>query len=504
MDLNRFLNLKSLLLLFIIVLSTPVIGQEFQNLKATTTRPYYDKVKADSITALKFHSSQKAVLIRAQKSYISLNLFNTSMNLVDDQKVKKSQKEVYLGEYILGDRVIALTHSFAGRGFSTLYAYVYDINTKKLDKKELIATPIDKRLGLFSTKKNSEFIIDDAKATFSIVTTFKRKDLIQYSFITFDANSLEKLYSQDLQRQDLRNYVILDVLLNQQGQLEVIGQFTAESLQAKKSDKAFYVATLDVIDENGIVSKEFEIEKALPNGIQPIATDTSIYMNTFIEAETGGVNQIETTVFDRSSFTPSEQLVYTFDQGVYKAFFGTERGNRKKKKSKGLGEFNINYIVPAADKGYFVLAELKEIIVTMSGGGVNGMAGSTTRTIYSDLLVFYIDNSGKVVWADHVEKGVASSPRAYNAFIENDQLNILVNGGRNYDTTKNGDPNLRQGFLEGSALYRVVYTLDGTQKVQKIQDNKDDFYLPRYGAYVNGKFIMISDSRSKRRFMFLE
>ncbi|MDC7998840.1 hypothetical protein [Gilvibacter sediminis] len=503
MDFKRILNLKVLLLFLIIVLSKPARGQEFQNLKATTTRPYYDKVKADSITALKFHSSQKAVLIRAQKSYISFNLFNASMNLVDDQKVKKSQKEVYLGEYILGDRVIALTHSFAGRGFSTLYAYTYDVNTKKLDKKELIATPIDKRLGLFSTKKNSEFIIDDAKATFSIVTTFKRKDLIQYSFITFDANSLEKLYSQDLQRQDLRNYVILDVLLNKQGQLEVFGQFTAESLQAKKSDNAFYVATLDVIDENGIVSKEFEIDEPLPNGIQPIATDTSIYMNTFIEAETGGVNQIETSVFDRNSFTRSDQLVYTFDQSVYEAFFGTERGNRKKKKSKGLGEFSINYIIPSGDNGYFVLAELKEIIVTMTGGAVSA-GGSTTRTVYSDLLVFYIDNSGVVVWADHVQKDTASYKRAYNAYIKDRQLNILLNGGRNYDTTKNGDPNLKQGFLEGSALYRVVYTLDGTQKVQKIQDNKDDYYLPRYGAYVNGKFIMISDSRSKRRFMFLE
>ena len=74
--------------------SAMTIGQEFQNLEARMTKPFYDKVKSDSITALKFHSSQKAVLIRAEKSYISLNLFNSAMNLIDEQKIKKSQKEV--------------------------------------------------------------------------------------------------------------------------------------------------------------------------------------------------------------------------------------------------------------------------------------------------------------------------------------------------------------------------------------------------------------------------
>ncbi|WP_374958609.1 hypothetical protein [Gilvibacter sp.] len=112
--------------------SAMTIGQEFQNLEARMTKPFYDKVKSDSITALKFHSSQKAVLIRAEKSYISLNLFNSAMNLIDEQKIKKSQKEVYLGEYIQDQLIIAVTHSFAGRGFSTLYAYVYDVNSKKI------------------------------------------------------------------------------------------------------------------------------------------------------------------------------------------------------------------------------------------------------------------------------------------------------------------------------------------------------------------------------------
>ena len=485
--------------------SAMTIGQEFQNLEARMTKPFYDKVKSDSITALKFHSSQKAVLIRAEKSYISLNLFNSAMNLIDEQKIKKSQKEVYLGEYIQDQLIIAVTHSFAGRGFSTLYAYVYDVNSKKLERRELSKTPIDKRLGLFSTKKNSEFVLDKDSETFSIVTTFKRKDLIQYSFETFDAVSLEQKYVQELQRQDLRAYEILDVILNKDGQLEVFGQFIPESVQAKSAADASHIATLDIIDANGIATKETVIEKALPKGVKPIITESQIFINDFIEGDAGnGVNQIETLIFDRENFTLDERLVYEFDDAVYQAFFGKQRGERKKKKRKGLGEFRINYVIPSNNNGYFVLAELKEIIVTMTGGGLNGMGGTSTRIVYSDLLVFHLDNEGKVVWADHVEKDTTGVFAAYNAFMSDGRLNIMLNGGKNYDTNRNGDRNLNRGLFEGSALYRVAYDANGSQQIQKIQDNSQDYFLPRFGSFVNDKFIMISDSKSRRRFLILE
>ena len=94
---------------------------------------------------------------------------------------------------------------------------------------------------------------------------------------------------------------------------------------------------------------------------------------------------------------------------------------------------------------------------------------------------------------------------SYNAFLKNSKLHIILNSGKNLKELDDGRTKTSKGYFETSALYDFVYTNEGELSIQKIQNNKNrTYYLPRYGNYTSGKFIMISDSRRKRKFMTLE
>ncbi|GAB5563050.1 MAG: hypothetical protein Wins2KO_01130 [Winogradskyella sp.] len=135
----------------------------------------------------------------------------------------------------------------------------------------------------------------------------------------------------------------------------------------------------------------------------------------------------------------------------------------------------------------------------------NGMNGGYWQTVYhyDDILILKFNSSGQLDWGRSIFKR-ATAP-SYNAFVKDDELHVLLNSGKNLLEKKDGRTKVSKGWFESTSLYDIVYDKFGEVTYSKIQDNKGKtFYLPYFGTFEEGKFIMMSSGRKKRQFMILQ
>jgi uncharacterized protein YuzE len=122
---------------------------------------------------------------------------------------------------------------------------------------------------------------------------------------------------------------------------------------------------------------------------------------------------------------------------------------------------------------------------------------------YDDILIIKFNKEGEIVWGRSMHK--ADLMPSYNAFVKDDELHVLLNSGVRFWERNDGRILAQKGLLEYSALYDFVFDENGERSIRKIQDNKGNaYYLPYFGDFQKGKFIMINDKSRKRQFMTLE
>jgi hypothetical protein len=184
---------------------------------------------------------------------------------------------------------------------------------------------------------------------------------------------------------------------------------------------------------------------------------------------------------------------------IFTDMFGSNKAEKMNKKE--LSNFDINHILKDSQNNIFLLAE--EFYVTSTAGmGPYNMGGGTNNH-YDDIIIVKFNPNGKLDWGSNILK--SDFKPSYNAFLKNDELHVILNTGSDLNQLDDGRTKIRKGFFESSALYDFSYTIDGNESIQKIQDNKGKaYYLPNFGYYSSGKFIMLSDSENARKFMSLE
>ncbi len=111
--------------------------------------------------------------------------------------------------------------------------------------------------------------------------------------------------------------------------------------------------------------------------------------------------------------------------------------------------------------------------------------------------------NGDLEWGRSIIK--KDTRPSYNVFLKNDELHVIFNSGEDLQILNDGRTKASKRMFESTALYDFTYATEGTEYIYKIQNNKDKtYYLPNYGTYFDGKFIMINDSKTSRKIMSLE
>jgi hypothetical protein len=211
-----------------------------------------------------------------------------------------------------------------------------------------------------------------------------------------------------------------------------------------------------------------------------------------------------TIIVDRSSLAIKENYHENLPMEVFNDIYGAER--EEKQNDKELDFFNIDYIRKDTLGNVYLLAE--RLYYTSRGrmfmtGGIDLRSVGEQVPHFDEILVIKFDPSGRLKWARSLFK--KSHEHSYNAFINDGQLHVLLNAGKDLREKKDGRLKITKDLFESEALYDFVFTENGERKVTKILDYEHKgTYMPNLGSYQGNQFIMTSSGGKTKHFAILK
>lgn len=484
--------MKRILLLIILISQGIVFAQNESNFKVYESPVYKDKVKTDSVRAIYTSTSGKTGIVRNDKKEIVFDLFDENFTNIHSKLVETDRKETYIGDIFYANKINVFTETFPDKDVKVLTCYVFNLEDKTDKKIELSSTTIDKKLSLFSNKKGAEFSMSPDMKSYSITNYTIHRDEIFYHVSVFDSNTHELIYDQQITRKENKFYSLSEIQIDNDQNVYLVGEsfYNAESPKLKSKENRRFIA--EKINNTDHTTLALDLEGKYIKSLKGV-TNANEYNLYGFYSETG-LNTIKgvcNILIDLESFNITHKKLQDLPSQVYADLFGTDKASRKK--GKEVFEFKIDYILKDEQDNAYLTAE--QFYITYDDN----------RKIehYDDILIIKFNSDGKLGWGRSIFK--YDYKPSYNAFVKNNELHIIINSGKTLKEKNDGRTKVSKGIFESSALYDFAYQNTGDVTYNKIQSNKKKtYYHPNYGNYVNGKFIMISDSRNERQFMTLE
>ena len=489
--------MKKILLATLLLCQSLIIAQNESDFKVYESPVYQDKVKTDSVRAIYTSNSERTGIVRNDKKHIVFDLFDENLTNIHSKLIETDRKETYIGDIFYNNEIKVFTETYPDRDVKVLSCYVLNLNDKTDRKIELSSTKVDKKLALFLNKKGTDFSMSPNFNYFSITNYTIHSDEIFYHVSVFDSKSYELIYDQHITRKENEFYSLSEIQIDNNKNVYLLGEsFYNEDSPMLKSEKNRHFIVEKFTDKNyseinlKLQNKYIKSLKIVVNG------DKYNLYGFYSDSGLNAIKGVCNISIDMDEFEIIDKNFQDLPSQVYADLFGTDKVDRKN--GKELFNFKIDYILNDSQQNVYLLAE--EFYITYSSGFNYGVQKIEH---YGDILIIRCTPDGKLDWGRSIYK--RDNRPSYNVFIKNENLHIILNSGKNLKELNDGRTKASKVFFETSALYDFVYKSDGEEIINKIQNNKDKtYYPPNYGNYVDGKFIMISDSHNERRFMTLE
>ncbi|MGF1555961.1 hypothetical protein [Paucihalobacter sp.] len=370
----------------------------------------------------------------------------------------------------------------------------------------MFSATVEKNQPLFSggSKRQTSFALSPNGNFLAVATDNVKKNLNSYTIRVFNANTLKLVFTKSYQEDKEKFFMPNDLVVDDLGQAYVLGKKYIEGRREKKQGEANYDFIINKVSKDEVQSIELKLDnnehirslnisQSNPEQLQLLG----FYSEEKVGRIKGGCNFI---INIKSTLSLKNKISSELPLSVYEDLYGDNRAERKK--DNELTNFYIDHVFQDESGNTYLIAE--EFFVTsyyVSNGQMGGYYVTTYH--YNDILVLKFNANNQLDLGRSIFKK-ATTP-SYNAFLKDNQLHILLNSGKNLIEKNDGRTKVSKGFLESSALYDVVFGLDGEVAYNKVQDNKGKtFYTPFRGTYKNTKFVMMSDAKSKKQFMILE
>lgn len=481
-------------------------AQTTTKLKVTESAEFTDETYVEEgILAIYSTQTGKTGLIRANKKSFLLDVFDDKLNKISSNITEKDKKESFNGFVSYGNEIKFISVFSPSKRERIVYCNTFNIENNTFTKKELFSADVEKGGGLFSgrNKRGTNVAISPNGKYIAIATDNIKKNLNSYKVHLFDAQTLNLIFEKSYQ-EDVDNYFEPnDLFVDDNASVYTLGKLFIAGKSQTKEGKANYSFVLNDISKDNFKSLKISLENNLHisslsiNFYENKLNLIGFYSNERAGNIKGGCNfEINTSdlkvVSIKNSILPKD---------VYEDLYGDVKGEQNDKKKKELNSFYVDYILRDSKGNTFLLAEEFYITTNYVSTGYGGYF--TTVYHYNDILVLKFDTNGALNWGRSIFKR-ANSP-SYNAFLKNDELHVLLNSGKNLIEKTDGRTKVSKGWFESTSLYDFTYSINGNVEYNKIQDNKgNNFYMPYFGIFYNGKFVMSSDSNMKKQFMILE
>jgi hypothetical protein len=502
--------MKSTLIIIAILIGKIVISQEKTSLNITESEVFKDQVQSDSIQSAYSLNNDGLLIVRADDKKVFVDIFEKQLTNRSTYAIELGKEDTYVGDIFYDNTVSIISENIVKKSTSVLSRYTFDLDSKSTSKKELSRTSIDKKLSLYSNKKGSNYAISPNSEFIGLVIYTIHKGEIYFTVSVFDTSDFTLIYEKQIKRSENKFYSIEDVQVDNNNNVYVLGKtfFESDNPQIKNEDKQHYflekftVSDYSKLDINYSDKYAKSLKTRLSGdsyNLYGFYSDRNVIQNKGLLNVSIDLNQLKII---KTNFQ-------NIPDKVYRDIFGFDKD--KKEKSIELSNFDINHILQDNDESLYLLAEESytnysagaPIPTGTASGGQTIYSGGSGGNLYGDILIIKIDKSQVINWGRGIYK--SSSQPSYNAFLQNNELHVLLNSGKDLKQLKDGRIKVSKGLLESSSLYDFKFNTSGNNSIIKIQDNKNnDYYLPFYGKEVNQKFIMFNDSRKKRKFLMIK
>lgn len=477
-------------------------AQNTTSLKVKESQTFYESNYASNIVALHSDKNGNTGIVRKGKRNILLDIINKDLKKIDNQFIKVSRKEGFVGEFFYENKIRLFTVFSPEKRKRVLNCYTYNLDTKILDKKVLFEKTVEKKKTLFRArnKRQTNFAVSPDGKYFVVNTDNVKKNVNSYTVRVYDSKSLELLYTNAYQTHEDRYFQPNDLFIDNDQTVYIIGKSFLSGKSQRKNRKANYTFVLNKINKDKENTLDIKLDREHIQSLSILKKGDVMNLIGFYSQQ--NVYQVKGScnfIIDTNKLKVDKKTTNQLPNDVYKDLYGDKTGS---KSSGELDNFGVDHILEDSKGNTYLISEKFYITTTWVN---NGQFGSMQQTIYhyDDILALKLGPDGKLIWGRSIFK--RSNTPSYNAFLKNDQLYLILNSGKKLSKKKDGRTKVSQGWFESSALYNIVFTESGEVSYEKIKDNKGKSkFRPYYGTYENGKFIMPNSVPLERKFMVLE
>jgi hypothetical protein len=293
--------------------------------------------------------------------------------------------------------------------------------------------------------------------------------------------------------------IFIDTHIDNDKNIFIVGKSFYDETKSNIKQEGYNYFLLEKFSETDYSNLKIDFDLVEVPSVKSVVLENNLKLFGFYfdkeDHKKSGISAISINL-EMLSFIKKENLDLPIE--VYTDMLGPDKV--EKRKAAHLFNFNIDHLLLDKEKNIYLLAEEFYIVDVPSG---IQMGVSTRVTRYDDIIILKFNRNGKLEWGKNILK--RDNRPSYNAFLKNSNLHVILNSGENLQTLKDKRTKVEKELFEYSALYDFSFSNVGLEHITKIQNNRNNtYYLPNYGTFTNNKFIMISDSRKKRKFMSLE
>lgn len=505
------------ILLFIIVFNV-THAQENTSLKVRETQAYPETKSAKDIMAIHTDSDGNTITIRKGLRIVNIDVFDNNFKKTANRFIKISRKEEVIGEFYVNNTVNILTVFKPKKQTRIVNCYYFNNNKGYVEKKILFESTVEKKKNLFraGNKRETNFAVSPNEKYFVINTDNIKKNINSYTVRVFNTETLELIYSKAYQTHEDKYFEPNDLFIDSDKNVYTLGKSFLKGKAQKKEKKANYRFVLNKINSETENTLDISLTDEHIQSLRINEFGNKFHLIGFYSNKKSFLvkGYCDFIIDTKNELKIIDKIKDELPQSVYDDLYGTSSDIRNNKRE--LSGYEIDHILTDSQGNSYIVSEefyttYRHMPMGQFGGtvgqfgGTMGQFGRAMRTVYhyDDIFVLKINPEGKLIWGRSIFKR-ANSP-SYNVFLKNDELYVLLNSGKKLLKKQDGRTKVSQGFFESSALYNIIFKVNGDMVYEKIQNNKNKTnFLPFYGTYESNRFIMPNDTFNNRRFMILE
>lgn len=327
---------------------------------------------------------------------------------------------------------------------------------------------------------------------------YQKKENARFDLKIFD-NQYNPLHSKAvlLPYKD-KNFEIIRHSIDNEGNVVMLARIEKENRENPLAEPDYYFSLIEFSPSDSNQVWEYEIKSE-----NRLITDVDFILNARNEIlvpgfySTPGKDGTQGTFYmsiDRSTHTVKSTAAKPFEKTLVLDFINEKRYNR----GQGLPGFNINYTVPLADGGLYVVSE-QYYMTEVCGRDGRGFINCNYYYYYNSIVVFRISSEGDIIWNAVVPKyqfsindeGFYSS---YALAVTQDKLHFIYNDHpKNIDIQKAAEFKIMAKPSTSQAIH-VTVNPDGTFIKEPLFINKDEKLIlrPKFSGQVRDGEIIIS------------